>query len=211
MIIGKVEEFSHIHGFDVYIISWYLSPNTEQWCLCLKSFYLSRISIVERITLQIKRFGQNSVCQMNYWWFSKSPEKSLFFPVVNQSWGNNFHYITINQLFMGEIQMILHVNLDIIDNNDDYLCFAWKLKPNHSFDACLKRHSSEIHCVLSANIYFCPCNDQWTIMILKGGSKIFYQNLNEFHCWLHLLRLSGLLQLSITQTFAFVMPLHMTD
>ena len=101
------------------------------WCLCLTSFYLSKVSIVERITLQIKRFGQNSVCQMNYWWFSKSPEKSLFFPVVNQSWGNNFHYITINQLFIGEIQMILHVNLDIIDNNDDYLCFAWKLKPKY--------------------------------------------------------------------------------
>ena len=50
--------------------------------------------------------------------------------------------------------MILHVNLDIIDNNDDYLCFAWKLKPNHSFDGCLKRHSSEIHCGLSANNCF---------------------------------------------------------
>ena len=154
LIIGKVEEFSHIHCFDVYVITWHLSPNTEQWCLCLTSFYLSKVSIVERITLQIKRFGQNSVCQMNYWWFSKSPEKSLFFPVVNQSWGNNFHYITINQLFMGEIQMILHVNLDIIDNNDDYLCFAWKLKPKHSFDDCLKRHSSEIHCNLSANNCF---------------------------------------------------------
>lgn len=69
--------------------------------------------------------------------------------------------------------MILHVNLDIIDNNDDYLCFAWKLKPKHSFDDCLKRHSSEIHCNLSANNCFFHVMINESLWSWREGQKSF--------------------------------------